>query len=530
MDSLVDITSQLRSAFKLPKDYFRLARFRNNLEKISNDLHTSPESLYKIGRGRGMSSFVHPLFLDDMSEWCGVILRPSNVDSLIPEELILESCTGYKNKHIPQAYIGLLDKTQWTDIKNTKTAASVHPKNHQQLLKFGNTITKARFDNHEASYGSFELIDTVKTMCPTLVESKLKTWLKDRSLLFEGKHENKTARDIELIVVSSQDEYNDIVMQAQEFADTFAQIGTSEMDYLCEMKKIREEKVALAKRRHEIEIKMADIAAQRVTLERLNLQAQMHKTDLSSTDAKTIPRYVPLSKLNDIMMDEQVAGDRPIRARGLWHVVKDVFRWTSVYDVILNSEKVLKWILANENEFTARNHLIGLDTIINLRHLQALMTEDLGVVEKERLVEIVDETAARYRSETNKVQVMKKTEQRSDHDRLGVSKQIPTDKINALRLADTILTVFKFSDISDIVKDPLKISDYIEKTYTAPTTKNKHSTGLMALMNTECLQNVGIESLGQAGFQGAKKIITERQQAARQAFNDFNRLRRAPLQ
>ena len=90
------------------------------------------------------------------------------------------------------------------------------------LIKLGQTDDFLKRDStHKKDYGGFELIDSIITYYPTVVERRIKAWLKIKNKLIKGKTDKKDTNDSELFFVESQQEYEEILKHAVTIAKDY---------------------------------------------------------------------------------------------------------------------------------------------------------------------------------------------------------------------------------------------------------------------------------------------------------------------
>ena len=110
--------------------------------------------------------------------------------------------------------------------------ANVHPRGRPDLalsaeeigcavfVKLGSMGQTDRQMQHQTAFKGSELVDSLLTVAQTSVEQKFKDLLMDRGMLFEGLHQSKTAKDTELLVIPTQEAYEELVQIAKTIVNT----------------------------------------------------------------------------------------------------------------------------------------------------------------------------------------------------------------------------------------------------------------------------------------------------------------------
>ena len=92
------------------------------------------------------------------------------------------------------------------------------------LVKFGSTDDyAAQHQIHKADYDGFTLLDSVVTNNPKHVGKNFKAYLQIKDRLVKAKSDNKLTNDSKLFLARSQQDYEDIVKAAVEFAEAYKQ-------------------------------------------------------------------------------------------------------------------------------------------------------------------------------------------------------------------------------------------------------------------------------------------------------------------
>ena len=83
------------------------------------------------------------------------------------------------------------------------------------VIKAGCMGQTTRQTQHQTAFKDSELLDSLHTLMYTHVEQQAKDLFTDRGMLYEGMHESKKVKDTELLVVRSQEEYDELVKMLQ---------------------------------------------------------------------------------------------------------------------------------------------------------------------------------------------------------------------------------------------------------------------------------------------------------------------------
>lgn len=96
------------------------------------------------------------------------------------------------------------------------------------LIKFGNSrrVTN-RCNTHNRQFDGFELLESVITLFPEVVETRLKAMLRMQNRLIKCKSPHKKFNDTEIVAIKSQEEYEALVLLTKNIADDYAiEVGT----------------------------------------------------------------------------------------------------------------------------------------------------------------------------------------------------------------------------------------------------------------------------------------------------------------
>lgn len=123
---------------------------------------------------------------------------------------------------------------------NIKTIIGVHPTKVQlyfikpgpllkaiepiagTLIKFGYSDEMyERFSRHYRDFGGAEVLDSLLSNNAKKVEAELKKWMRMTGKLVSCQTENKKTRETEVFAVTSQQEYEEVVRMAQQFAKEY---------------------------------------------------------------------------------------------------------------------------------------------------------------------------------------------------------------------------------------------------------------------------------------------------------------------
>ena len=119
---------------------------------------------------------------------------------------------------------------------------NVHPRGRPDLALSADEIARAVFVKlgsmgqtdrqmqHQTAFKGSELVDSLLTVAQTSVEQKFKDLLMDRGMLFEGMHQSKTTKDTELLIIPTQDAYEELVHMARTIVnDVHTSVGGGEL-------------------------------------------------------------------------------------------------------------------------------------------------------------------------------------------------------------------------------------------------------------------------------------------------------------
>lgn len=554
----VDVTQVVTSSGRRrPQEYFRTKRYRDIGHRISNEIGIPFEKLFVTTRGKNGETRVHPALLEDIKSWCGYAgpsIRNTNDtcvnypiradDELSPDSIAVEhdlkeavkfeipqltqttivSVTGITNFREPQVYFGI-PKPTWRWIKNLSSGALRGLQSHEIVLKLGMTIDDDRIDGHARAFGSFMLIDSVLTNACHLVEQQLKKYLRNRGLLFKGLHvnkdkvkgrdsdKNKAQPDIELIIVSSQEEYASIVAKAISIADSYASCPPGDANKLAEdLRSYAQKELELKTLEQKIEIEKIELQRKRLITE--SLQSRLTESDYGS-------RYLSTLDVIKYLRLEQATENQLRRAETFMNDVSKAMRLWSVYYCVTDPEKILDWIAQAQVPSSCRNMTIGYDAVIHCQRVTLMLTEDVGKEEVSRYQKLVADAKAMYTKQTyDKQREKKQTIRVPAYDSLGIMASIDNREV-ATRYVETILRRLGWSDVQDIAKNPIVA---LEKTLEefkncAVSTKNKHFTGLLAVVNNKILKAIGTATIGEASYAKAVADISQHQIEIRALFN-----------
>ena len=151
----------------------------------------------------------------DLSQDLTVVSQFDSTASARQNGLGLRSVTDSINTHVSGLYFGVPERT-WAMLKPLNPSYSPNlqgvERGEMTVIKFGMKRGDTdRTEQHCTAFQGFYLLDHVATEYMAEVEDQLKTWLRNEGLLFEGLHENRKARDTELTVVVTQEDYARVV-------------------------------------------------------------------------------------------------------------------------------------------------------------------------------------------------------------------------------------------------------------------------------------------------------------------------------
>ena len=154
----------------------------------------------------------------DLSQDLTVVSQFDSTASARQNGLDLRSVTDSINTHVSGLYFGVPERT-WAMLKPLNPSYSPNlqgvERGEMTVIKFGMKRGDTdRTEQHCTAFQGFYLLDHLPTEYMAEVEEQLKTWLRNEGLLFEGLHENRKARDTELTVVVTQEDYARVVERA----------------------------------------------------------------------------------------------------------------------------------------------------------------------------------------------------------------------------------------------------------------------------------------------------------------------------
>ena len=498
----IDVTETIRSQGKRPWQYLVSKRYAAISEDISRKHTIDKDSLVKVtNRGRSSVTLAHPSIACDMYSWCGLLL--------------LLSFTGNINFKVPQVYFGIPGGS-WKWLKTHIVGETLKLRSYEIVIKCGQTIDGDRFPKHVKSYHGFELLDTIPSLSPALVEQRLKNFLRNHSRLVTGQHSNKETDDTELFIVSSQNSYNQIVEKAQSIAKSLS--GDISDDVAARLTSFDQREHELTMKEQELRSQQIEIDALTLTTKKLEMQAKLQEKNLSEPRLKAEPRRLERIQLLDFLQDEDNGKDIIGQASALISSAMQAFRLTSAYTILMNTEDTVEWIRRGENVMTAKNRLIALKALLTNKHIRILLLQDIGESPTTQKIDLVNKQIQQYTAEAYSKQKNKKTQSNfiESIDELNIFETISNNKSTAIKLAETVIKANFWNDVQDIVKNPEIVLSYVlSKPGCSDKYQRDNLSGFLQILDAPLLQSIGIKCLGEKEFKRIRQIaLTHRDEYA----------------
>ena len=152
------------------------------------------------------------------------VLRPQPYRTIdgktVRNKLLVRSVTGATSTPESCLYFGVPEGS-FSGL--TPMAPYITPELGHSTRNEWIVIKLGRQDSVSAGTGAlsngFYMLDCMPTQHTVDVEYRLRNWLMNEGVFFEGLHEQKTGRDTELLVVASQEQYAGIVKLTQRFIE-----------------------------------------------------------------------------------------------------------------------------------------------------------------------------------------------------------------------------------------------------------------------------------------------------------------------
>ena len=152
------------------------------------------------------------------------VLRPQPYRTIdgktVRNKLLVRSVTGATSTPESCLYFGVPEGS-FSGL--TPMAPYITPELGNSTRNEWIVIKLGRQDSVSARTGAisngFYMLDCMPTQHTVDVEYRLRNWLMNEGVFFEGVHEQKTGRDTELLVVASQEQYAGIVKLTQRFIE-----------------------------------------------------------------------------------------------------------------------------------------------------------------------------------------------------------------------------------------------------------------------------------------------------------------------
>ena len=131
--------------------------------------------------------------------------------------LLVRSVTDRVDRRSGQFYF-TLPPGSWTEIRKIGEKTNLVLSELFLVIKIGyNGENTGRHNKHDAEFGgTSRILDSLVSPVAAAAELKIKDRLINDGKLFSGKHANKKIRDNELIIITSQTEYEEYVALAQK--------------------------------------------------------------------------------------------------------------------------------------------------------------------------------------------------------------------------------------------------------------------------------------------------------------------------
>lgn len=179
------------------------------------------------GPNEARGTWVHQKVAIHLAQWISPVFQVWVTDlvekfvqgQLMPtsKPIFIESCLGTADWRASQVYFAGTVHGSFSGLKRVGTAEQVDPS--IIVGKFGKQTSGDRFVTHQREFGSWRLLDSLLTNIPDEAERKVKDYLRLTGRLAEGKHCNKQTRDVELFLVSDQEDYNCVIRACSDIVE-----------------------------------------------------------------------------------------------------------------------------------------------------------------------------------------------------------------------------------------------------------------------------------------------------------------------
>lgn len=509
----VNITQFVKSTGKLPKDYLSTKRAAQCMQEICDDHDLQMESLVVKKKGRCASTWVHPDLADDITEWCGLFTIANGFDG----SSILRSITNHFDTNTPHVYFGAPMGT-WQWLKVAKTEEEFDLPSNALIIRIGQTIKGKRAVRHARSFLGFRLMDTIPTSSSALVEKHMKDFLRDDNRLLIGLHGNKVSKDKEIFYVTSQAEYKAIVAKTISIVEAYNE-GKNGDEVT---KAIHERENRLLQLKYESDAADAQIRIEKLNIEKAKIQRNSLIEQLGHDEVRR--RQLNTFDVLEFLRVEQASKENIFRAQMFMNDIEKAFRWWTQYRYAINPTEVLGWIAKAKVPSTCRNLTIGYNALVHCERIVILMREDLGDEEVQSIHKMVDDAQRQYNKASFDKQQQKKKASDVPWDELNRLQSIENKEVVG-RFAETIIKRMGWKDIQDIAENPIVALERTLKDFkdAAVSTRNKHHTALLAIVNDKVLRALGITKIGPTAFNQAVKEIKKYQEEIRKKFNEDNK-------
>lgn len=146
--------------------------------------------------------------------------------------VLIESGTEVREYRAPQFYLRQVFG-KWSHVHpvgRPQDVLSADQLAEFAVVKIGSQGVTERQLTHNKQFDRSELLDSCLTSSFTHVETKAKDYWRDHDELYEGLHEDKTARDTELLLVRNQEDYERYLAVVQQLCERFPYIPDKRMD------------------------------------------------------------------------------------------------------------------------------------------------------------------------------------------------------------------------------------------------------------------------------------------------------------
>ena len=209
--------------------------------------------------------------IEQFADASAEIPPPRHVE--LPTHMPIKSYTNFMDFHFAQVYLRLTDGrfVNVYPIGRPDLALSKEELAQYFVVKLGSQLDlTGRQDTHILALRDSILLDSCVTKSAQYVERNVKDILKNKFELYEGTHVDKSVRDMELVLVKTQEDYNGYVRLVQK--------GVVEAETSRDVQLVREQTI------HEL-TKKDNLLIQ---LEIRKVELEMKKMDFDMASLKTM--------------------------------------------------------------------------------------------------------------------------------------------------------------------------------------------------------------------------------------------------